>query len=405
MSVETSPQALTGRPLNATTRSPGRSPICAAGVGALPVQLVSVASPGTMHACTSATVSWGRETPVRRRDAEQQEEGQEDVHGRSPGHDDHLLPGPLLVEQPAVVGGGDVLVLDRAGLVGHRLEQPGARRADLVRVLAARRVHADEADVAAERDRLDAVLGLAAPRRPQRLAEADEVLGGLDAEELAGDEVTDLVEARSRPSRARRRRPRRGRRRRSPSDARHLFSTDPPPKPCATRSAARARAQASAASTDSSVRSAPTTSVEPTSAPVRPVEASRRARASTGATTSTMPRNGSRTLVEGVDADLVGRVVDGGRAAPVPPGRPGELDGRERLGVQRLERPRLGPRPVHGRRGARERGPARTSASAIGSRMSGGEHWAMVEPSTNWTIECTSDCGWTTTSMRSSGTP
>ena len=39
----------------------------------------------------------------------------------------------------------------------------------------------------------------------------------------------------------------------------------------------------------------------------------------------------------------------------------------------------------------------------MGRRMSGGEAWAIVEPSTNWTMECTTDCGWTTTSIRSSG--
>ena len=35
--------------------------------------------------------------------------------------------------------------------------------------------------------------------------------------------------------------------------------------------------------------------------------------------------------------------------------------------------------------------------------MSGGEAWTSVEPSTNSTIECTTDCGCTTTSMRSNG--
>ena len=44
------------------------------------------------------------------------------------------------------------------------------------------------------------------------------------------------------------------------------------------------------------------------------------------------------------------------------------------------------------------------SASAIGIRMSGGLAWASVEPSVNSTIECTTDCGCTTTSMRSNGT-
>ena len=41
------------------------------------------------------------------------------------------------------------------------------------------------------------------------------------------------------------------------------------------------------------------------------------------------------------------------------------------------------------------------SASAMGSFMSGGLAWAIVDPSTKVTIECTIDCGWTTTSMRS----
>ena len=35
--------------------------------------------------------------------------------------------------------------------------------------------------------------------------------------------------------------------------------------------------------------------------------------------------------------------------------------------------------------------------------MSGGLAWASVEPSTNSTIECITDCGWTTTSIRSIG--
>ena len=37
--------------------------------------------------------------------------------------------------------------------------------------------------------------------------------------------------------------------------------------------------------------------------------------------------------------------------------------------------------------------------------MSGGEAWAIVEPSVNSTIEWITDWGWTTTSMRSYGTP
>ena len=40
-------------------------------------------------------------------------------------------------------------------------------------------------------------------------------------------------------------------------------------------------------------------------------------------------------------------------------------------------------------------------ASEIGSFMSGGLACAMVDPSTNVTMECTIDCGCTTASMRS----
>ena len=40
-------------------------------------------------------------------------------------------------------------------------------------------------------------------------------------------------------------------------------------------------------------------------------------------------------------------------------------------------------------------------ASAMGRVMSGGLAWASVDPSTKVTIECTIDCGCTTTSIRS----
>ena len=55
---------------------------------------------------------------------------------------------------------------------------------------------------------------------------------------------------------------------------------------------------------------------------------------------------------------------------------------------------------VHGRAASATRS-GQPSASAIGSRMSGGLACAIVDPSTNVTIEWTTDCGCTTTSMRS----
>src|SRR4029077_15324529 len=44
-------------------------------------------------------------------------------------------------------------------------------------------------------------------------------------------------------------------------------------------------------------------------------------------------------------------------------------------------------------------------AYSIGRRMSGFDSCALVAPSVNSTIECTIDCGCTTTSMRSKPTP
>ena len=107
---------------------------------------------------------------------------------------------------------------------------------------------------------------------------------------------------------------------------------------------------------------------------------------------------------EGLDALLVGRVVDR-RVGPAGLSDPlGEADGRERLVVEREELPGGGPRPVAP--GARPPAPAPATPgpSAMGSFMSGGEAWARVDPSTNSTIEWTTDCGWTTTWIRSNGT-
>ena len=55
-------------------------------------------------------------------------------------------------------------------------------------------VHPDDAHVAAERERLRAVLGLATAERPQTRPEAEEELGGLHPRALGGEEVPELVE-------------------------------------------------------------------------------------------------------------------------------------------------------------------------------------------------------------------
>ncbi len=96
----------------------------------------------------------------------QQDEGQQEVHGRT-GHG-HT--------QPGVEG----LVPVESSLVGrvHLLEIG----------------HPGDLDVATEGKCLDAVLGLAPPERPQAGSEPDEVLGDLHAAPLGHGEVTELVE-------------------------------------------------------------------------------------------------------------------------------------------------------------------------------------------------------------------
>jgi len=55
-------------------------------------------------------------------------------------------------------------------------------------------VHPQDADVTAERQRLDAVLGLALAHRPEPRAEPQEVLGDLHPRRLGDEEVTELVQ-------------------------------------------------------------------------------------------------------------------------------------------------------------------------------------------------------------------
>ena len=100
-----------------------------------------------------------------------------------------------LVEHPVLVARADLLQARGPRLVDELAEPARARdphRAGGVAL--ARREHADHPDVAAERDRLDAVLGLAAAARPHRRAEADHVLGDAHAEPLGRHEVPDLVQ-------------------------------------------------------------------------------------------------------------------------------------------------------------------------------------------------------------------
>ena len=95
----------------------------------------------------------------------EQHDGDEEVHHRAAHHDDDLLGHRELVEDAVLVAGLDLLEAELAGLVGELGEPAGARHPQRPGLVAGpRREHADHPDVAAERDGLDAVLGLAALR-------------------------------------------------------------------------------------------------------------------------------------------------------------------------------------------------------------------------------------------------
>ncbi len=102
----------------------------------------------------------------RGEDAEQQHDGEQQVHQRSGGDHEHPPGIRLLPVGPRLVG-----------------------RRHLVEV-----VHADDPHERSERQQAHAVLGLAAVEAPQPRPEADEELRRLHARHPGGDEVAELVE-------------------------------------------------------------------------------------------------------------------------------------------------------------------------------------------------------------------
>ena len=151
----------------------------------------SVASPtsvtGTTHCDTEATTApgWAVATPctVTRRVSSTTPMSR--FIDRAAEHDDDLLGHREPVEHAVLVAGAHLLQARGARLVDELAEPARARDAHRARrVAGARREHADHPDVAAERDRLDAVLGLTAAARPDGRPEADHVLGHPHAEAL-----------------------------------------------------------------------------------------------------------------------------------------------------------------------------------------------------------------------------
>ena len=110
-------------------------------------------------------------------------------------------------------------------------------------------------------------------------------------------------------------------------------------------------------------------------------------------------------MTESLHRLLVGRVERRRHGAAGPPGGVARSSAGNAVAVDRFERP---ARPAAAKSQAAATRSSRcgqASASAIGSLMSGGLAWAIVEPSTKVTIEWITDCGCTTTSIRSYGMP
>src|SRR5690606_34024508 len=293
-------------------------------------------------------------------------------------HHDDPLPRGARVELPVRVLGPDVHRRLPAGVVDEALERAGAAAA-AQRLALGRRQHADHADVAAERDQLDAELRLADLARPQRLAEPDEELRDLDAELARRQVVAELVP---------------GHREHDPGeqqqDPEHEHHDSPAPLGSAflrdaASSPARARAHSSAASTSATVAGS---AVQPSAA------------SSTSSSTSKMPAKGSSPATNAATASSFAALNTAGTLPPAAPAAlasrtPGSASSSSGSNVQlcAASQRQGGAAPVS--RSGQPR------ASAIGSFMSGGLAWASVEPSVNVTIECTIDCGCTTTSTRS----
>ena len=282
-----------------------------------------------------------------------------------------------LVEEPALVAGLTSRAASWRGLLGQRW--PTARAGRGRRLPSAlRREHPDHPDVAAERDGLDAVLGLAAPARPQRGAEADQVLG-------APSRRTSWPARGARPRAARSRRPRRATKTSTPT--RYIRAVPSRREsPDFRRTGARHQFPGALAR------------------PARPRRALRRDRGRVrGRRARRRPLDGVDDVEEpdpageeGCDALLVRRVVDGRirrRRSLADPAR--QPDRGERLVVERLERPAASrrpaaaaaPRPAPGR-ASRARGRSAAACRAASTAR-------CVEPSANSTIEWTIDCGCT----------
>ena len=111
-----------------------------------------------------------------------------------------------------------------------------------------------------------------------------------------------------------------------------------------------------------------------------------------------MPGEVEAAIEEARDRDLVGGDQRGRRSGPQTPASRAIRSAGKRAGPARGTP--AGPAATRSGGGSRRR-PAVGVRQAywIGSRMSGVPSCALREPSTNWTAEWTTLCGWMTTSI------
>src|SRR5580693_4659975 len=245
----------------------------------------------------------------------------------------------------------------------------------VLRVHLVERGHPDDLDEAAERQRLDPVLGLAPPGGPDGRPEADEVSGHLHAELLRRHEVPGLVQHH---------RKKQGDDEDDPADQVH-----PPSFPQELSSRARRRAQSSTTSTSATVVTA-----------VRAASCSETIRATVSTMRGKLIRPAWKSATHASFAALyTAGAVPPAAAASRASATAGKAASSSGSNVQVAAVDQSRPRAAPGTRSGQ------AMPSEIGSRMSGGDAWMIVAPSENSTIECTIDCGCTTTSTRSSENP
>src|SRR5699024_2497625 len=263
------------------------------------------------------------------------------------------------------------------GELGDLLEQPGGVLPDgALGLPLVGRVHHDHADVAAQRDGLEAVLGLPPRAGQQRGAEADHVLGDPHPEQLRGHQVAQLVQSD----------------RQGQSQAYHRDAE--PEQQHGQRSGAVSSACAA-------LRAHASTASRASTPPARSARG-RPGCSSTARISPVMPRK-SRSPVK--NASTASSFTALYTAIAPPPSRWAARARAIASKVSSSTGSKVQDWAVRKPSAAASRGSFSGWASAqpMAWRMSGGLACAMVEPSTSVTIECTIDWGWTTTSTRSSG--